>query len=321
MEIPREDFDTSKILFTGLDSAGKTSIILSLQREFSQIAVLKPTRQAQRKIFEYLGKDIASWDLGGQERYRIAYLKSPNKYFDKTSVCIYVVDIQNEDRIKESLSYLEDVAEMYEKLEINPPIIIMLHKFDPVLKKNAPIETAKKILKIKSQIDEIIGDKHTVDYYKTSIYDLWTIMTTFSKIMLTLYPQSQLVDKTINEFADKMEADATIVLDANSLIVGQYFRTENARVVLEQCTPYFLTLNDSFQNSEREINEPFENSNSNHNGMIIERSAKAFYFDEIKFDDIDQKPLYLLIMKKENEFNNEDIEQFMKIFKSLIKLS
>ena len=27
------------------------------------------------KIFEYLGRKVAEWDLGGQERYRIAYLK------------------------------------------------------------------------------------------------------------------------------------------------------------------------------------------------------------------------------------------------------
>ena len=39
--------DSNKILFTGLDTAGKTSIILALQREFSQIAFLKPTKQAQ----------------------------------------------------------------------------------------------------------------------------------------------------------------------------------------------------------------------------------------------------------------------------------
>ena len=55
-----------KILFTGLDNSGKTSIIYSLKREISQIALLKPTRQAQRQIFKYLGKQISEWDLGGQ---------------------------------------------------------------------------------------------------------------------------------------------------------------------------------------------------------------------------------------------------------------
>ena len=69
-----ENSDTQKILFTGLDDAGKTSIILALKREYSKIAIIKPTKGAQRRIFEFLGKDISEWDLGGQERYRISYL-------------------------------------------------------------------------------------------------------------------------------------------------------------------------------------------------------------------------------------------------------
>ncbi|MFW9896885.1 MAG: ADP-ribosylation factor-like protein, partial [Candidatus Thorarchaeota archaeon] len=43
---------TYKILFTGLDAAGKTSIILTLQREFSKIALIEPTRGAQRNNFK-----------------------------------------------------------------------------------------------------------------------------------------------------------------------------------------------------------------------------------------------------------------------------
>ena len=74
--------DAQKILFTGLDDAGKTSIILALQREFSKIAVIKPSRGAQRRIFEFLGKEISEWDLGGQISYRISYLKNPSKFFN-----------------------------------------------------------------------------------------------------------------------------------------------------------------------------------------------------------------------------------------------
>ena len=44
-----------KILFTGLDTAGKTSIILTMQKEFSKIAFVSPTKGAQRRIFEFLG--------------------------------------------------------------------------------------------------------------------------------------------------------------------------------------------------------------------------------------------------------------------------
>ena len=180
------EIDSDKILFTGLDTAGKTSIILALQREFSQIAHLKPTRAAQRRIFEFLGRTVSEWDLGGQMKYRISYIKSPGKYFDNTSLCLYIVDIQDYERISESLSYLGDVVKQFNKLEIDPPIYIFLHKFDPALKKNAPIESAKRVLDIKNKATDIIGDGHYVEFFKTSIYDLWTIMTAFSKVLLSL---------------------------------------------------------------------------------------------------------------------------------------
>ena len=119
----------SKLLFTGLDNAGKTTIIYGLQREFSKIAFLKPTRGAQRRIFEFMGREIAEWDLGGQISYRISYLKNPGKYFDDTEIAIYVIDVQNRVRLPEAISYLKDVVEQFKKLEIAPPIYIFLHKY------------------------------------------------------------------------------------------------------------------------------------------------------------------------------------------------
>ena len=71
---------------------------------------------------------------------------------DNTAVLIYIIDIQNTLRLKESISYLKDVVKTFKKMEISPPIYVFLHKFDPVLKKNAPVETAKRILDIKNKI-------------------------------------------------------------------------------------------------------------------------------------------------------------------------
>ena len=113
-----ESAKLQKILFTGLDTAGKTSIIFALKREFSKIANIEPTRGAQRQVFQYLGRNIAEWDLGGQISYRISYLRSPNKYFDKTEIAIYVIDVRDKERMQESLSYLSDVIKQFKSLEI-----------------------------------------------------------------------------------------------------------------------------------------------------------------------------------------------------------
>ncbi|MFW9772741.1 MAG: ADP-ribosylation factor-like protein, partial [Candidatus Thorarchaeota archaeon] len=134
MEYLKEDINQArKILFTGLDTAGKTSIILALKKEFSKIAVVSPTKGAQRRIFDFLNIEISEWDLGGQKSYRISYLKNPDKYFDNTDIAVFVIDIQNMLRIPEAISYLNDVITQFYKLKLSPPINILFHKYDPNL--------------------------------------------------------------------------------------------------------------------------------------------------------------------------------------------
>ncbi|MEJ2250917.1 MAG: ADP-ribosylation factor-like protein, partial [Candidatus Lokiarchaeota archaeon] len=124
MEFLKSEKSVRKILFTGLDNGGKTSIIHSLEREFANIAIINPTKGAQRKIFKFLDLEISEWDLGGQSKYRISYIRNPDKYFDNTEIAIFVVDIQDEQRFDESLSYLRDVIQEFQSLKINPPLNI-----------------------------------------------------------------------------------------------------------------------------------------------------------------------------------------------------
>ncbi|MHA2324400.1 MAG: ADP-ribosylation factor-like protein, partial [Promethearchaeota archaeon] len=142
-EQPQEK--TYKILFTGLDGAGKTSIILSLQREFSKIAIIEPTKGAQRSTFKLMGREISEWDLGGQKSYLISYLKNPSKYFDDTEVAIYVIDILDASRIIESLSYFYDVVEKFKELKISPVINIFFHKYDPKMLRGVEKQIDKEI--------------------------------------------------------------------------------------------------------------------------------------------------------------------------------
>ena len=197
------------------------------------------------------------------------------------------------------------MVDEFRKLEINPPIYLFLHKLDPKLKKKRPIETEKRNLDIRNKALEIVGDTHVVEFFKTSIYDLWTVMTAFSKILLALYPQSELIDKTIKEFAEMNDARAIIVLDSNSLIIGQYFESDEAMTILEHATPYFLTLNDSFMGVDESKK------------MIVERGGLVYFFDEIKLEK-GVKPLFLLIMKEDHDFDDKKINTFMHIFKDLI---
>jgi len=297
----------NKLLFTGLDDAGKTSIILSLQREFSKIAILSPTRGAQRRIFDFLGKEISEWDLGGQLAYRIAYLKNPGKYFEGTEIAIYVIDVQNKPRISEAISYFKDVIEQFKKLEIEPPIYVFLHKYDPALRRSAQNEMEALVIELKDKLRATHYKE--LYYYETSIYDFSSIITAMSEILLSLYPKSELIEKTIIEFAKKVDSEGVVVIDDNSLIIGSYYKDDETRHLLTASTPYFLTLNDSFQYTG--VEERYENR------MIVQRFGKNFIFKQITLKK-ESSPYYLLLLKEDPVFHKEDLESFANLLKEIL---
>lgn len=301
--------ESAKILFTGLDDAGKTSIILALQREFSKIAVLSPTRGAQRRIFDFLGKEISEWDLGGQVAYRISYLKNPDKYFEGTESAIYVVDIQNKPRLPESISYFKDVIEQFRKLEIEPPVYIFLHKLDPALRRSAANEMKNLIIDLKERLRKTT-DYKKIYFYETSIYDFASIIHAMSEILLSLYPKSELIEKTIVEFAKKMDSEGIVVIDDNSLIIGSYYKDDEIKHILTASTPFFLTLHDSFQYTGVSENRYEER-------MIVQKFGKNFLFKQITLKKHDA-PYYLLLLKDEPVFHKEDFETFANILKEIL---
>ena len=308
-EEPKVEEIQSKILFTGLDDAGKTSIILSLQREFSKIAVLSPTRGAQRRIFDFLGKEISEWDLGGQTAYRISYLKNPDKYFDGTEIAIYVIDIQNKPRMPEAISYFKDVIEQFKKLEITPPIYVFLHKYDPALKRAALNEMENLVIDLKDQVGRST-DYKKIYFYNTSIYDFSSIISAMSEILLSLYPKSELIEKTITEFAKKIDSSGVVVIDNNSLIIGSYYKDDETRHLLTASTPYFLTLSDSLQYTGVQDIRSEER-------MIVQRFGKNFIFKQVTLKK-DSAPYYLLLLKDDPVFHKEDFETFVNILKEIL---
>ena len=311
--LKKEEAETTpvseKVLFTGLDDAGKTSIILALQREFSKIAVLSPTRGAQRRVFDFLGKEIAEWDLGGQISYRIAYLKNPGKFFDGTEIAIYVIDIQNKPRIPEAISYFKDVVEQFNQLEIEPPIYVFLHKLDPALRRGAPNEMQDLIIDLKEQVKKATDYKELY-FYETSIYDFSTIIRAMSEIMLSLYPKSELIEKTITEFAKKIDSQGVVVIDDNSLVIGSYYKNDGTKHLLTASTPYFLTLNDNIQYTGV-LENKYEDK------MIVQRFGKNFIFKQISLKK-DSTPYYLLLLKDDPVFQKEDFETFANIMKEIL---
>ena len=75
-----------KIILSGLDNSGKTSFILSVDRKFSKLIGLKPTRGADVSSIEALGTTLFLWDLGGQRKYH-------ERYLDKAQIYLFEADL------------------------------------------------------------------------------------------------------------------------------------------------------------------------------------------------------------------------------------
>jgi GTPase SAR1 family protein len=303
---------THKILFTGLDGAGKTSIILTLQREFSKIAVIEPTRGAQRTNFKLMGREITEWDLGGQKSYLISYLKNPSKYFDETEIAIYVIDILDHSRAIESVSYLYDVVEKFRELKINPPLNVFFHKYDPKFIDTTESEVQSQVAKLQKEIQETISYSR-VQFFSTSIHNPYSIMNAMSTILLELFPRSELLQKTIEEYANKLSCEGLIIIDKNSIILGSSFRDSESKKILSSTIAYFLTLNDVFE--EMEVDQPEDQ-------IVVRKLGKYFLFKPIVIKNTTM-PYYMLVLKEHNPFDiyfiNKEFAAFVNMFSDIIQ--
>ncbi len=122
----------TKLIFAGLDAAGKTTIYKATMKEMpaEQLKGSKPTRGIERNITDFMDIDFAVWDLGGQKSYRETYLSKP-EVFNSTKALIFVVDIQDVDRFEEAYQYYLDIMNILINVEPKPKVYVLFHKFDP----------------------------------------------------------------------------------------------------------------------------------------------------------------------------------------------
>ena len=126
-----------KIVVSGLDNAGKTSILTALDKKYDfhkDIVSLTPTIRVEYHKTEFLGQKVVFWDCGGQEQYRELYQQKQDIYFDGTDLLLYIIDIQDKERFEISLEYLDMILQHFILNEMDVPLIISFHKFDPELR-------------------------------------------------------------------------------------------------------------------------------------------------------------------------------------------
>ena len=214
-----------KVLLAGLDEAGKTSILLSMEGKYDP-SVIRPTFGAERSEITVFGFPIYRFDLGGQRQYRSEYLQLRPRILDETDLLFYVVDINNKKRFQEALAYYVDILHYFHEIGLMPLIIILLHKADPEFLKSAEAQTSLKYL-IDSFNEK--SEDFEIEYFVTSIFNRKSLTDAFSKSILKLFPKLNALDTLLSTFLVDADLDAALLFDENFFIVGNAYRKDEKK--------------------------------------------------------------------------------------------
>jgi small GTP-binding protein len=279
-----------KITFTGLDNAGKTSILNALQRQYSKIGNIKPTTGVDRRTINVLGYNIVNWDLGGQSKYREGYLEEESRVFEGTDLLFYVVDITARERFYESLEYFKNIiwaAFEANKTEKVPYIVICLHKDDPDLKDdgmiNDNVELARNLFTENSK-------DYNIKFFLTSIYDEWSVLKAFSFGIQRLSSKLDILEKLLKVFADSTYSDALLLLDGSALPIGEYYSNKLSSDIINVLAPNFAPIYDKLSKMNIDIDK-----------IWTEFGGKYSLFTRI---EVDNQPYFIIVVTlKENVYD------------------
>ncbi len=213
-----------KIIISGLDNAGKTSILKAFDKRYDfekDVLELLPTRKVEYHRAKFLKISVSFWDMGGQKRYRKVYSTNPDLYFSETDLLIYIIDIQDNGRFKKSLEYLDQIMDYFEKHKMQVPLIVAFHKLDPELKDNAKI-----IKNVDTLTDHIFNIKQLKKIFvQTSIYDIISIVQLLSSALSVFDDKYTELNNLFEKYLKDFNCESLILFDKNGIIVSEFFKS------------------------------------------------------------------------------------------------
>ncbi len=305
--------EMKKIVFAGLDFSGKTSIILTLNEEFSKLTNLKPTMGIETRTDNILGMKVFSFDIGGQEEFRSQYLKEKS-HFDNTDLLCYVIDVTDysPERIADSVEYFKQILQVFDYYQFSPKIIILLHKIDPDIQFQDEIrKNCRTIYSTISNIDQVKNNKFNIEYFQTSIYNKWSLLKAFSHGVTSLTSKTKTLAKIFEDFAIKNECKAVTLKDDNLLTISEYYTEKIYEQIIEK---FALSLIFAYKDLKKSTLKDFSK-------MMLEMDDDFMLIQRMSLMDVDfyiiaisaSKDIQKLIKKTLLEFIS-DVEKTVSNF-------
>jgi small GTP-binding protein len=230
-----------KVLFAGLDYAGKTSILHVLRKQYSFLNKLKPTKGIDRTQSKILEIDFTLWDLGGQEQYISEYFNRKEQIFTDLDLLFFVVDLQDEIRFEKVLSYFERIIAVFREQDQSPNIVVIFHKVD------SDIEYSNNIKLFSKDLSKKMKNKATgfnIAFFQTSIFKRWSIIAAFSYGIRSLSEKKyehKLIDY-LESWSDYYGANATLLMNSDEIIISDYSSDEASANTLNQYLDELLNI-------------------------------------------------------------------------------
>ena len=217
--------DEIKIVFAGLDNAGKTSFLIALRQKYNfheRVKKLKPTIKIDYSSFNFLNRHtINFWDMGGQAKYRKIYVNNPI-YFTSTDYLYFLIDVQDELKFEEAVRYLHELLDIYrdKEMQYTKEVLICFNKYDPVFKENE--EYMDRVEMIKNLITSQNKDMN-FKYFNMSYYDISSLSKALAYSLSELLNLDEInlkLEKIVNDY----DCNYAILYTDSGLIISDYYQ-------------------------------------------------------------------------------------------------
>jgi small GTP-binding protein len=212
-----------KFVISGLDNAGKTSILTALAKKYNfveECKQLQPTVRVAYSRTDFLGNQINFWDMGGQVKYRNQYLKKVEYYFADVDVIYYIIDIQDKNKFDDSFAYFSSIFNYLTHVNHFVPVVVCFHKLDPELRESEDVKSAIE------DWQELIAEQFPDWYFlfaETSIFDIRSIVRAMSIGFNLFVKNYEALIALYETFRQQIDAHAVLLYSLGGLIVSEAY--------------------------------------------------------------------------------------------------